>query len=233
MKRRAVSDSSARIGRAIQIFNVFSGAARNVAAMQRSITALVNQASELATSPADLVQTIFGAVTGIKDATSNAADAFHVYSVLPDQLEPTIDDRGDPFAAASARNESETLRIARYAAAVGGARAAVEVDWASHEDAIEARQGMLDEIDALQLEAPDSVFRYLEDVRNLVTQGLPPRDRNLPHIGTIVPEATVTALQLVYRLYGSLTRYDDTVSRNHLQHPAYAPGGVPLEVLVG
>lgn len=231
--RKAVQDACSRIGRLLQKVNVFTGAARELSAASRSITSLIQNASALATSPADLVREIFAGVTSISDASTNALDAFHAYRSLPDSLDPELDDFGSSSALASVRNESETLRIARYAAAVGAARSAVAVKWASHEDAIAARAGLLEEIDALQLEAPDEVFRYLEDVRARVVSGVPPQGKDLPHVGTFIAEETLPALKLAYRLYGNLARYDDVVGRNRLQHPAYAPGGVSLEVLVG
>ena len=214
--------------------DVFSGPAKDVTALASSISALVAQASSLATSPLELVTAVKLALGGILDSASNAAAALYAYQVVLGS--PTV--ATSPIAATSnveqlqAENANALAQLVGLATLAGALRASAEVSWASYEDALAARAELVDAAAALELVAAPQAYSALRGAKAAVVAAIPPPDATLPRLRTERLLAPIPALLLAYRVAGDLDDVDDLIARNRVEHPAFMPAGVDLEVLV-
>lgn len=93
------------------------------------------------------------------------------------------------------------------------------------------RDEITDAIDNLSLSADDDLYPALMDLRAAVVQDINTRIATLPALIAFTPLRTMPSLVLAYRLYADATRDAEIVARNDLVYPAFATGGVALEVL--
>jgi prophage DNA circulation protein len=129
-------------------------------------------------------------------------------------------------------NRMAVERLLREQAVAAAVRLAALVAWASHEEALAARDEIAARIDDLMQGAGDDTFPALEDLSAQLTGAVPAPDQTLPHIERVVPAATTSTLLLAYRLYGDVAREAELVARNDPPYPGFLPGGEALEVLV-
>jgi len=210
--------------------DVFSGNARDVLALQDSLTVLITTASELVTAPADLLGTATDALDAVLGAASSASGALEAYRVLFD-LEG-IDAPGDgPQAVAIRANGTAAANLFRALALGGAVRAAARVAWPTLEDALATREELEALLDELASGTDDDLNRELAALREALVNAVPPADQTLPEIVTFTPPQSMPALVIAHRLYQDPSRDQEIVDRNHVPNPLRVTGGAPLSVL--
>lgn len=229
--RAATAAATTQIGNVLQGLDVFSGVAANVASIGFAGTNLIAQASQLATAPASLAQTILDAIDGIGFAANSARGALYAYEALFDRLNPPSNTGTSSNAQAADANATLVNNLALQAAAIGAAKAAASVDWATYEDAVEARSRIAARLTTLIESAPADLARALRKVRSSLLRSVPPTDEDLPRIATVRLATSLPALVLAYNLFDDTDRTAEIVARNQLRHPAFLPAGEPIEVL--
>lgn len=104
--------------------------------------------------------------------------------------------------------------------------------YSSYQEAITARDSLVDRIDAESESTPsDAVFNILSELRTTVVQSVPSPDQDLPHLVPYTPRTTQPSLLLAYQIYGDAGRADEIATRNNPRHPGFLIGGKELEVL--
>lgn len=136
-----------------------------------------------------------------------------------------------PLSATERDNGEAFVRVLRVHAVRGAARTAADVDWPTLQDALDARQSILDELDALEGEVDEMTFVALADLRSTIVDAVPPPDASLPELDIYQPAQVEPALVAAYRLYDDARREAEIVSRNRVPYPGFLPAGVDLEVL--
>lgn len=148
-------------------------------------------------------------------------------------------------AATPARRQigtaTEALGTLAQAAVAGElARAAMAVAWPSRDEAMAARDQV---VDALSLAAEraaaagwDDVWRTLTALRAASAADLAARAAPLPRIRLVELPAVLPATLIAYRLDGDslgdvFGRGADIALRNRIRHPGFVPAARPIEVL--
>lgn len=101
----------------------------------------------------------------------------------------------------------------------------------SYEDAVNQRNAITALLDDQAQNAADTTFPALVDLRSSLVMAVPGPGSDLPNLVTYTPPDTVCSLVLAHRLYGSVAREQDLLTRNDVQNPCFVQGGVSLEVL--
>jgi prophage DNA circulation protein len=127
---------------------------------------------------------------------------------------------------------TEAARLAVQAAAVSRDGAVTDGGFDSYEDAIDARDSIVDKLDA-QADAAndDEAYAALLQLRADLIAAVPGEHSTLPHLLTVTPPISIPSLVLCYQFYGDIDREADLLARNHVRHPGFVLGGRPLQVL--
>ena len=232
--REAASEETTRVGELIEKLGTFSDLAQDVAEQSTRVERLIQDASELATSPLDLRDAVVGAVTGIRGALTNALGAMYAYETLfgIERTSSPETSGESAYGELAAGNADAIVHLTRQVAVGEAARAATSVSWPTHEEAVAARDRLIAEIDALAGIAPDDSFTSLQTLRTAVVDAIPKADESLPRLGTLVLQETAPSLVAVYDLYGSVDREADLIARNGIRHPGFVPALTDLEVVI-
>lgn len=228
--REAASTAVAGFGAKIRELSFFTGTASKVAALGASVTRLVGQATQLATSPIELVAAVREANDGIRAAVSNQRDALTSYESL---FTLTATQAIGTSATTTAANKNATMlsRLFRMSAVAGAAQAGARVPWEFRGEAVEARDRIFAQLDTLTDDSTDSELDALLTLRRLVTSAVPDPSQDLPRLRDItLPRARIAAV-LAYQLYGDVDREAEIITRNRLRHPGRVPGGETIQVL--
>lgn len=212
------------------------GAADQVAKLQAQVDGYRRDLTTLIYAPASAAQALVGSVRQLvrsvaaapRDALSLARTLYRFGSLLPEVNANTTSRR------AQAQNQAELLRLVRVVSAAEGARAATGVVWESFQDAVSARDELVDTLDEVMLdsEVPDEVYQALRTLRAALVRDVAARGADLARLATWAPAATTPALALAQQLYADALREPELLLRNGVRHPLFVPGAVPLEVVV-
>jgi prophage DNA circulation protein len=104
-------------------------------------------------------------------------------------------------------------------------------EYDTYDAAVSVRDDLAAKIDEQAQAADDDTFAALAQLRADLVRSVPGEERDLPRLVRHTPEYTVPSLVLAHRLYGSLERESDLVTRNRIPRPGFILGGVGLEVL--
>jgi prophage DNA circulation protein len=126
---------------------------------------------------------------------------------------------------------AEILILNRRLALIAEAYAASKMTWDSYQAAIIYRTSIADRLEAEADTAADDVCAALRELRLATIQDLTARAADLRRLDSYTPLRTQPVCVLGFRLYGDAAMGDDLRARNRIPHPAFAPGGVVLEVL--
>lgn len=228
------SETMRQAGAALQDLDFLSGPAAEVALLADQARALVNQASQLVTSPAEFAQTL---ATALHDVTAAVGEfprqALEAYRGLTGLEGPTPLGGPGQAAAAAQANAELSLGLVHAVAIAGMVKAAARVAWESHEEALEARAEIDDLIETLAGSGAggDAAYQAAQALRTALFAAVPPEGEDLPRLGSVELSATTPALVLAYRLYDDPTRDDEIARRNVVAHPGFLPAGVELQVL--
>jgi prophage DNA circulation protein len=128
-------------------------------------------------------------------------------------------------------NRAAVTNLTRRTAIIEAARSSANINFESRQQALQARDAVVNAIETEQLTAGDNVFNTLADLRAAVVADVSARAADLPELITYTPKATLPAVILAYSLYGDARKDADVIARNNIAHPGFVRGGQPLEIL--
>ena len=173
---------------------------------------------------------LFGGLLGTTDETTDADTSYSFTSTPSRGVEP-IDDLLttnpviDTPSTIALRTTLASIAVTELAAA------SAYKDFVTSDDALAERDTTLAGIDAVAPVVSDPVYSRLATLRRAVAVDLTTRGGQLPSVRKVELPTTMPALVAAYNLYGTATRADEIVSRNHVRHPGRVPGQTQLEVL--
>jgi len=107
------------------------------------------------------------------------------------------------------------------------------INFQSKEEAEELRDEVFAGIDSvLEATVSDDVYDTFYSLRTAVAQDIDERARKLPRLVNKTLNISTPAMILSYELYGTIAREQEIIDRNRVVHPAFVPGGIPIEVLI-
>lgn len=188
-------------------------------------TSLVSDVSGMAARVISLFKGVFDLAAGPRESLKNLS-RFNDYSA-------------DHSSVSTAQteilnsNSDATERFIRTVSTANEAKAMVDLDFQSYDEAIESRKYILNQIDDLALHSNDDLeYSALQSLRENIAAAIPAPDQSLPVISSIELRQSSPALAVSYDLYETVERADDIVNRNSVRHPGFVPGGVELKVLI-
>jgi len=212
------------------------GAATAVAQLQRDIDTHRRDLVSLIYAPASAAQALVanikalvrGVATTPADALALARTLYRFGSDLP-LIAPATASR-----KAQAANQAELLGLVRVVALAEGARAAARVEFDSYQDAVAARDELVDGLTELmeQDSLADDVYDALRGLRSAVVRDIAARGANLARLVVWTPAITQPSLAVAQQLYADALREPELLARNRIRHPLFVAGAVPLEVAV-
>jgi prophage DNA circulation protein len=202
------------------------------------VGAFSSNLSSLVTSPAIFADQASDLVLRIRDVYSDPVDALIAYKALMtfgstyQAISQTTSTRRQ-----QAKNMAQVVGAAKRSALIGMGKAMTEINFASYDDAVAARNLFQDyaEIELLALgdTNEDQTYLDLDGFRAQVVNDVTSRAANLKRIKTIYLGRVLPALVVSYNLYKTADRDDEIVQRNKVRHPGFLPAGKALQVLVG
>jgi len=230
--REAASVEVSRFGSLLAAIDVASAVSAEAAELQVKASRMISDAAALVLEPAEMVVAIREGIQTVQNAIGNAIGSLEAYRTLFG-VTPT-----NPRSASSAAsqitaddNAKATADLFSQIVVAEAVRSAVGVNWEHRNQAIEARDAIVAEIDRLALIATDQVYFGLQDLRSKVVQAIPPVGQTLPEVDTFTPRVTMPVLVIAYQLYDAAGRDSEIIARNDLRHPGFVAGGDPIEVL--
>ena len=187
----------------------------------------------LVRAPGELAERIFDTFALLFTELSELPDILQLIlgNFIGLQLDPVIG--STPSRIRQTENQNAILNIFKQQAHANEAKAAVEIEYTSTNEAVRVRDGIVEQLD-LQLQVAgidDDLFQDIKDIQSSIVKTLPP-----PSTGTIIeftPPKTLSAIVISYSLFKSLEKEDEIVEQNGVEHPGFVPGGVPIEVSSG
>lgn len=200
-------------------------------------TGVIDIASIVVSLPS-LLTTRSTATTGSRFNTGSSTSVFRTMIGLADDfgrdfILPTPTTL--PAQAEIQRENSAAIAdFMRTMAVSQAARAAARTEWQTHDQAIVARQEIIEHIDDVQRQqsTPDQTYQALTDMRVTAIDVIPPDAERLARITRYTPPQTEPSLVAAYRLYADAQRGNEIATRNSVEHPGFLVGGQTLEVVV-
>jgi len=188
------------------------------------------QAAGIITSGASVFDSIISLVTfGLLDNEDRNDEIDDVSSFRG--LNTLLDHESDVEVPSNSSKEID--KLIQASAVITMALNTSRIAFRSATSAREVRNVILAKIDQIVLDGvSDQVSQNYEQLRAVVVQDIDVRSITLPQLKVIRPIKTIPALVLTHNLYGEITRVQDIIERNKIEHPGFIPGGEPLEVLL-
>jgi prophage DNA circulation protein len=176
-------------------------------------------------------------------AVQSAAAPLPAYSARPmtplrlvKSLEPAVTWPATPSGTATkqqaAVNQAATVAALDRISAIEQARLTAALQYPSKQDAYAVRDYVCNRLATLAKTANYDVYIKLQKLRSAVHKDLTARGNAYASLTTVSHNATLSALVISYRHFGTATRATEILARNpNLEHPAMIPGGTELEVL--
>lgn len=192
---------------------------------------LVNDAAALASTPDSLLSRITGLMGMVRGAFGGNAGGM-LSGLNASYRKPYTGSTKTPSRKQQAANDQAISELVRQVAIAENAKAASTTTYASRQEAITARDSLLESIDTeAETTTNDEAYYALTSLRAEVVKAVPSPDQSLPQIASYTPRETLPAVLVAYQLYGDASRSDEIVSRNAPRHPGFLVGGQPIEVL--
>tara|TARA_R110000803_G_scaffold162194_1_gene225798 strand:+ start:12121 stop:13314 length:1194 start_codon:yes stop_codon:yes gene_type:complete len=194
---------------------------------------LVAELDDLLQAPAQLasrLQDSFAFLQGAFTKSEDKAKALSQFFNSGDDQSPIIQDT--PIRNQEKSNLSAINNFVKMTSAVRAAETAANGDYASFNDAENARVEITDVIEQqIRLDDGTDIFQALADVNALLVDALPDLDADLPNIKTITTDVPENTLNLTYDLFEKPENESDIISRNNIRNPGAISEGTTLEVL--
>ncbi|MCH8286643.1 DNA circularization N-terminal domain-containing protein, partial [candidate division KSB1 bacterium] len=188
------------------------------------------QATGIVTSGAAVFESILSLITfGLLDDENRNDDINQVSSF---RGLSTLLDYGSNVEVIS-NSSKEIDKLIQAAAVITMSLNTSRIEFKSATAARETRNILLLKIDQIVLDGvSDQVTQNYENLRAVIVQDIDTRSISLPQLKIINPIKTIPALVLTHNLYGDISRVQDIIERNKIEHPGFIPGSEPLEVLL-
>lgn len=195
------------------------------------VTDLASDAYDLVTDAKLLLPRVTGVMTGIR--TAFGENSFKVLTQLNQQFASSYPSATlTPSRAQDALNFESFGELVRIVSISEAAKAAVVTEYDSHQEAISARDLILDQIDIeSERTTDDDSYTAINGLRAEVVKGVPKSGERLPQLLAYRPPMTMPSLVVAHHLYGDASRESEIAARNKPRHPGFLTGGRPLEVL--
>lgn len=196
-----------------------------------SVRDLAADAYDLVLQPVSLAQRLVSVIGSARDAFGGNSFAMltGMFSQFDSQYTGST---ATPSRQQQAANFEAMGELVRQVAVAEAAKAAVVTEYPSYQDAIGAREVLLEQIDEEAEFTPvDDSFVALGKLRTEVVRGIPQQDQRLPQLVEYTPPSTLPSLVVAHNLYNDAARSDEIVARNKPRHPGFLIGGNALEVL--
>lgn len=209
----------------------FGGDIEAAAEFAYSVRELAADASDLVLAPVQLADRLLGVMGSVRGAYGSSA-----FSVLTGMFARFDADysgaTNTPSRTQQGANFNAMGELVRQVAISEASKAAVVTEFPSYQDAIAARDTLLEEVDdEAEQTTNDDAFVAITALRAEVVRGIPRDGQDLPQLVSYTPPATMPGLLVAYQLYGDASRETEIVARNRPRHPGFLTGGQPLEVL--
>ena len=110
-----------------------------------------------------------------------------------------------------------------------------QIDFEAAEEATSFMNMFLEDVEEIEtneeMEPTTEVVQTLRDLREAVVAFVREIVLELPRTRTIQMPDKIPSLVLAYDLYEDLSRADEIVKKNKIQHPAFVPANTDLKVL--
>jgi prophage DNA circulation protein len=228
--RDGVAERLADLGAQLQRLDVFRGPAEEAAILGEEAARLIEQASALATSPLLVSNSIRQALQRVAASAGNARSALFAYEFFFKFDAPTF---GGLTQLELTRDNNSRLIAAqvRQTAFAGAVQAAAEIDWPALDDALAARERVLEALDAELDETTPAQYEALALLRGALVAAVPPPERDLPRVQRLNLSRVTSALELAYELYDDASRAAELISRNRPEYAGRLPALATVEAL--
>ncbi|WAP69037.1 DNA circularization protein [Jiella pelagia] len=228
--RDAAANEMEKLADILAGLSIPGAASEDMASLARDVAVFVQAIGKLSADPALLAETVVSVIEKLRTTFGGGVKVLSVLDAII-ALSPDSAVAGTATRAQARENGKATVDLIRYTALSEKAVAMQAIEYATYNDAIEAREAFSDQVDVLSESAGDNVFGALMDLRTVVVEAVPTADRNLPRLRSVQLAESIPAVVLAYRLYDDLSRIEEIVSRNAVRNPAFLPSDRALEVL--
>lgn len=132
-------------------------------------------------------------------------------------------------------NQAGYASLMAQLAVSAAAETALQIEFASSQEAAELRDVLAVAMDEVILDAAetgaDAVHVALREIKAIAMENLDAKAARLPTRVDLTFFGSVPSLVLSHRLYGTHTRAEELVARNQVRHPGFMPAGEPIDVL--
>lgn len=202
-----------------------------LAEIQLNAARVAGTVADLIRVPVSAADAIAARISALAQVPSRPVDAFNALTALFAHDTRPVRTPTTPANRQADINRSATASLVRQLAVAEAAGLLQTADFDSATAAAEARDTVLAAIDGeADTTTDDTLFRALSALSAAAIRAVASRTDSLARIGTVRFASTLPALVVAHRVYGDATRADEIVSRNHVRHPGFVPGGVALEV---
>ena len=139
-----------------------------------------------------------------------------------------------PAATQARANRSRWVGLINQAGVIGAAKAAAAADFATRDEAIEARTAIVAAMDAVEGGTSAAEYQVLAALRTALVRAVSAAAPRLPRLMRLDRPQPLPALALAWELYGDAPasvpdRADEIVARNRTRHPLFVVP--PVQVL--
>ena len=127
-------------------------------------------------------------------------------------------------------NRDALAVLTRRASLVQAAGMTASMPLPVYDDAVALRRETLAALDAEAVEASDTAYSALVDLRANVHRDMTARLRDSARLRELMPREIVPAIVLAYDLYEDPAREPEIIARNRIRHPGFVPAE-PIKVL--
>lgn len=146
-----------------------------------------------------------------------------------DAFDPVAGDT--PSRVQEQKNQDAVFNLTKELTLADQSQAAIDVDFASNDDALLSRNAIVDGLDAqLILSTDDDLFQSIKDLQSTLVQALP--QEGTSDLVTIILNQTLPVLVIAHDNFEDLDKEDEIIEQNSIEHPGFAPGGEVLQVSV-
>lgn len=213
------------------VLGPIKASADEVARITQEIDLIQAEAESLIRSPSEMATRLRGVFSLVSESSASQDSKSSVLKKFYEQFATTPEPTPTDTRADIESNRDALDSFIHEVALIEAVRAAAGQEFASLDEAEDARDKLADYIDEQADTAPDAVFEAMTALRAKLVLAIPGEDGALPSIVTKFLPETTPAIVLAYRYYADADRGDEIAERNHIPHPSFIKGGVPIKVL--
>lgn len=200
---------------------------QELAGLNRQVAALIDEASTLARTPADVLSTFLGAITDLADTIAGSPEEMwrglvNAYGADVEGIVAAIN-AVTPSGEQELENAEALGTGLRRALLTEAAKLIVEIEFETFEEAIAAREELAALLDEQAAVATDDAYPALVELRAAVCRAVP-GDADLARVITVTRPVAIPSLLVAYQLYGSVDYEADILARNEVSHPGFLSG---------